>query len=191
MEILKCAIQWLLTNACARSFICIRPHGQPHNLPGSSVHGFLQASKSEWVAMPSSRGFSQGLNPGLPHCRYILYHVNIPLSKYRICQCKTPVCSFSVSLCKPASPSQGKETATVLMSNIYYFTYLNISYKELCTFVHIQLLRFIHVIFLSTVCSFLKQNSNLWCKYTNICLFSFFLEIFGWFQFVVIMEKEY
>ena len=30
-----------------------------YNLPGSSVHGILQARILEWVAMPSSRGFSQ------------------------------------------------------------------------------------------------------------------------------------
>ena len=29
------------------------------NLPGSSVHGILQARKPEWVAMPSSRESSQ------------------------------------------------------------------------------------------------------------------------------------
>ena len=29
------------------------------NLPGSSVHGILQARIQEWVAMPSSRGPSQ------------------------------------------------------------------------------------------------------------------------------------
>ena len=29
------------------------------SLPGSSVHGILQARTLEWVAMPSSRGFSQ------------------------------------------------------------------------------------------------------------------------------------
>ena len=29
------------------------------SLPGSSVHGILQARILEWVAMPSSRGFSQ------------------------------------------------------------------------------------------------------------------------------------
>ena len=47
------------------------------SLPGSSVHGILQARILEWVAMPSSRGSSQtqGLNPGLPHCRQILYHL--------------------------------------------------------------------------------------------------------------------
>ena len=40
-------------------------------LPGSSVHGILQARILEWVAMPSFRGISptQGLNSGLPHCR--------------------------------------------------------------------------------------------------------------------------
>ena len=29
------------------------------SLPGSSVHGMLQAKTLEWVAMPSSRGSSQ------------------------------------------------------------------------------------------------------------------------------------
>ena len=45
------------------------------SLPGSSVHGTLQAKIPEWVAMPSSRGVfpAQGLNPCLLHCRQILY----------------------------------------------------------------------------------------------------------------------
>ena len=54
--------------------------------PGSSVHGVLQARTLEWVAMPFSRDLpnpgiesrwiflTQGLNPGLLHCRQILYH---------------------------------------------------------------------------------------------------------------------
>ena len=42
--------------------------------PGASVHGILQATILEWVAMPSSRGLSQPReNPGLPHCRWFLY----------------------------------------------------------------------------------------------------------------------
>ena len=43
--------------------------------PCFSVHGILQIKILEWVAMPSSRASSQpkGLNPGLPHCRQILY----------------------------------------------------------------------------------------------------------------------
>ena len=39
------------------------------SLPSSSVHGILQVSMLEWVAIPFSRGSS---DPG-PHCRQILY----------------------------------------------------------------------------------------------------------------------
>ena len=48
------------------------------SLPGSSVHGILQARILEWVAMPSSRGIflTQGSNPGLLHCRQILYYLS-------------------------------------------------------------------------------------------------------------------
>ena len=44
-------------------------------LPGSSVHEILQARILEWVAIPFSRGISltQQSNPGLHHCRQILY----------------------------------------------------------------------------------------------------------------------
>ena len=46
------------------------------------VHGILQVRILEWVAMPSSRGIFpiQGLNPGLPHCRWIPYQSE-PLGK--------------------------------------------------------------------------------------------------------------
>ena len=48
--------------------------------PGSSVHGILQARILKWVATPFSRGSpgnpTQGLNPSLPHCRQILYHLS-------------------------------------------------------------------------------------------------------------------
>ena len=44
---------------------------------GPSAHGILQARILEWVAIPFSRGpaLTQGLNPGLLHCRQILYHL--------------------------------------------------------------------------------------------------------------------
>ena len=40
--------------------------------------GILQASILQWVAMPSSKGIfpTQELNPGLQHCRQILYHLS-------------------------------------------------------------------------------------------------------------------
>ena len=45
------------------------------SLPGSSVHGILQARILEWVAISFSRGSSQprGSNPSLLHCRQIVY----------------------------------------------------------------------------------------------------------------------
>ena len=51
------------------------------NSPGSSVHGVLQARILEWVAI-LSHSFLQGIfltkgsNPGLLHCRKILYHLS-------------------------------------------------------------------------------------------------------------------
>ena len=41
-------------------------------------HGLLQARLLEWVAFPFSRGSSptQGSNPGLLHCRQILYQLS-------------------------------------------------------------------------------------------------------------------
>ena len=47
------------------------------SLPGSSVHGILWARILVWVAMPFSRGIfpTQEGNPGLLHCRQILYHL--------------------------------------------------------------------------------------------------------------------
>ena len=43
-----------------------------------TVHGILQARILEWVAFPSSRGIfpTQGSNPGLLHCRWILYQLS-------------------------------------------------------------------------------------------------------------------
>ena len=42
------------------------------------VHAILQARILEWVVFPFSRGIfpTQGLNPGLPHCRQILYQLS-------------------------------------------------------------------------------------------------------------------
>ena len=44
------------------------------------VHGILQARILEWVAFPFSKGSSQASlfqsNPGLLHCRWILYQLS-------------------------------------------------------------------------------------------------------------------
>ena len=43
-----------------------------------TVHGILQARILEWVAFPFSRGIfpTQGSNPGLLHCQWILYQLS-------------------------------------------------------------------------------------------------------------------
>ena len=52
----------------------LRPHGL--YLPGSSVHGILQARILEWVAVASSRESSQPRDQMRVSCigRQILYH---------------------------------------------------------------------------------------------------------------------
>ena len=47
------------------------------SLPGSSFHGILQARILEWIAISFSRDLPDpGIEPGLPHCRQILYRLS-------------------------------------------------------------------------------------------------------------------
>ena len=48
------------------------------SLQGSSLQGIPQARILEWVSISLSRGIflTQGSNPGLLHCRQILYHLS-------------------------------------------------------------------------------------------------------------------
>ena len=48
------------------------------SLPGSSIHGIFQASILEWVDISFIQEIfpTQGLNPGLPHCRQTLYRLS-------------------------------------------------------------------------------------------------------------------
>ena len=48
------------------------------SLPGSSVRGTFQALVLEWIAISFSRGIflTQELNPGLLHCRQMIYQVS-------------------------------------------------------------------------------------------------------------------
>ena len=68
-----CTRAWLVAQLCPN--LC---DPMDCSLPGFSSLGILQARILEWVAFPFSRGSSQPhwLNPGLPHCRWILYHLS-------------------------------------------------------------------------------------------------------------------
>ena len=65
-----------------RSFLCVLScsvvsdcNPMDYSPPGSSVLGILQARTVEWVAISFVQGIfpTQGSNPGLLHCRHILY----------------------------------------------------------------------------------------------------------------------
>ena len=64
---MPCSVTQLCPNLC---------NPMDCSLPGSSVHGILQARILEWVAISSSRGSSQPRDPSQVFCmgRQILYH---------------------------------------------------------------------------------------------------------------------
>ena len=51
---------------------------RPHSLPGSSVQGYSPGKNTGVGCHALLQGFFpiQGSNPGLPHCRWILSHLN-------------------------------------------------------------------------------------------------------------------
>ena len=65
-----CAVLCLVAQLCLT--LC---HPMNCSPPGFSVHGIFLTKLLEWVAMPSLQGIfpTQGLNPDLPHCKWILY----------------------------------------------------------------------------------------------------------------------
>ena len=73
LKLHMCVVEVWVTQSCPT--LC---DPMDYSLPGSSVHGILQARILQWVAIPFSRGTSQpqGSNPGLQHCRQILYCLN-------------------------------------------------------------------------------------------------------------------
>ena len=78
---LMCRAVWCLQSKILRSSGSLKCQscpalceGSSSSLPGSSVHGILQAKILEWVAIPFFKGIfpTQRSNSGLLHCRQIL-----------------------------------------------------------------------------------------------------------------------
>jgi len=61
-----------------------------------TVRGILQARILEWVGVPFLQGIfpTQGLNPGLPHCRQILYQLNYQESSIKAVDLKQRDCQL-------------------------------------------------------------------------------------------------
>ena len=96
------------------------PHGQV--APGSSVHGLLQARILEWDSHSLLQGIfpTQKSNPGLLHCRQILYHLRPQgsrntqfLSSWNI----LTVLHFSWG----EGPQEFKSSSGCLSSTIFFF----------------------------------------------------------------------
>ena len=70
------------------------------SLPGSSVHGISQARILEWVAIPFIQGIflTQGSNPGLLHCREILYQLSHQGRAKSEAMQEGPIGAYSVAL---------------------------------------------------------------------------------------------
>ena len=94
------------------------------SLPGSSVHGFLQAKIPEWVTMPFFRGSFQPRDRShdslrLLQCRQVLYHQHHPVS---------PV-SLQGSVTKDKNERQDiclyTNNVIILFYNSIHFSYFN------------------------------------------------------------------
>ena len=57
------------------------------SLPGSLVHGIVQARILEWGAIPFSTSSQPILNPSLPRCRQILHCLSHQRSPSAYCGC--------------------------------------------------------------------------------------------------------
>ena len=70
----------------AKSYLTLC-HPMNCSQPGSSVHGISQARILEWVCPSLLQGIfpTQGSNPGLLHCRQILYHLSCQGSPSGFC----------------------------------------------------------------------------------------------------------
>ena len=66
--------------------------------PGSSVHGILQARILEWGSHSVLKGIFpiQGSNPGLLHCRQILYCLSHQRSPYVWKYCSDFMCRQAI-----------------------------------------------------------------------------------------------
>ena len=119
-------------------------------MPWTVVHqaslsmGILQARILEWVAMPSSRGIlpTQGSNPGLPHCRQILYclsHQGNPYETLQSAKSSTQFLKFQ-EIGVFQLTLKTRRTMNWWVTNIYVWTSLKYFVGSVCTYKTVWLL---------------------------------------------------
>ena len=83
---------------CMLSHFCHVWYPMNGSLPGSSVHGIVQARTLEWVAMPSSRGFSQPRDRTCLSCTAGWFFTTEPLGKPQVHSCPYIIAFFLLFL---------------------------------------------------------------------------------------------
>ena len=81
MESRMCCVEWILSHLILCNHVDCSP-------PGSSVHGDSPGKNTGVGCHALFQGIfpTQGLNPGLPHCRRILYHLGHQRSNMEVSQ---------------------------------------------------------------------------------------------------------
>ena len=104
-----CARMWVSACGCTQSCptLCDPTDG---SLPGSSVHGILQARILEWVVMPSCRGSSWLRDQTHISCISFIVGVFLPLSHqgsppFTKCSAVTVMCGPKILLVWTSSPN--------------------------------------------------------------------------------------
>ena len=92
------------------------------SLPGFSVHGILQATLLEWIAMPFSRGSSQPMDQICIslHYRQILYHLSYPTGQSQSEFREGEVLADVIHLGQPLGSVTGMERVPVPKSAVIY-----------------------------------------------------------------------
>ena len=91
------------------------------SLPSPSVHGILQANILEWVATSFSREIflTQGSNPGLLHCRQILYCLSHPGSPKQINKKDLLYSTGNYNQCLKITYN-GKESGKICVTELFF-----------------------------------------------------------------------
>ena len=136
------------------------------SLPSSSDHGILQARILESVAIPFSRGIfpTQGLNPGLLHCRWILYLFDFNSAQTTVSSINTQLITFTKIFTNPKFPLAGNVFSNFLLwkvSNIYKSNDSCLSNDQFITILFMLSLSVPNYFEADTGC-------NFFCKYSSI-----------------------
>ena len=109
------------------------------SLPGSSVHGTLQARILQWFAISFSRGIfpTQGLNLGLPHCRQIVWMYKIICSWQNPCVVCIIISNSQMKKLRLSNLTQPKSPKLPAQENVEFQLFLTIHFFPMLPVPHL------------------------------------------------------